>query len=299
MNEIQAGSIVAAVDGSPAADRAVCWAAEQAFFERRRLVVAHVLTGSIPVVSAAMGATAYGYPDEERMELARATVEEAVALALRHRPGLATEGLVSFGDARRALTDLSTDAHLLVLGSRGRGVFRSRLLGSTSAAVSKHASCPVVVCRPGAELRVKKGIVVGADATPESLPVIEFAFQQASLRSQRLTVLHCFWDVLATVDGPRLVTSDPDPGPRRARLLLAESVAGFREKFPEVYVDLQVARGFADDCLAAASEDRDLVVIGRHPVDSFGRRLAGAVSTSVLERSQAFIAVVPEAGPRR
>jgi nucleotide-binding universal stress UspA family protein len=295
MNEIQAGSIVVAVDGSTSADRAACWAAEQAVLEHRPLVVASVGTDVVLTAPAGLGAVVHEYPEDERRKVAHRNIDSAIELVRQHRPELAVQGLALFGEPRPALLELSGAAHMIVLGSRGRGSVTSKLLGSVSAAVSKHASCPVVVCRPGTELTVKKGILVGADATPDSLPVIEFAFRQAALRSQALTVLHCIWDVLATVHGPRVITTGTEETVEEARLLLGESVAGFHEKYPDVYVDLQVARGSAGDCLAAAADHHDLVVVGRHPAESIGRRVAGTVATAVLERSHTNVAVVPEA----
>lgn len=292
MKTIQPGNIVVAADGSADADRAVQWAAEQAFLERRQLTVLTAAREIHPLAAPGVN-SAYSYPVEDLLERARAIADAAVALAVRHRPGLAVGSIAVLGDPSYAIVAQSQDAHLLVLGSRGRGRVRSKALGSVSASVSRHASCPVVVCRPGTALKVKNGIVVGADGTLESLSVLDFAFRQASLRGQPLTVLHCHWDALATVGGPTLA-GEADPALEQSRLTLAESVAGFRERYPDVYTTLQVAHGLASDSLAAIADRYDLVVIGRHPVESFARRVASATATSVIERCHTNVAVVPE-----
>jgi len=52
---------------------------------------------------------------------------------------------IALRDARQALTEVSTTADLLVVGSRGHGLVASGLLGSVSASVLQSTSCPVVV----------------------------------------------------------------------------------------------------------------------------------------------------------
>lgn len=295
---IDPSSVVVATDGSEDATRAVHWAAEQAFLERRPLVVA-TATGAAQVPAMAAGGLGAGYaPDlDDLMAHGESVAADALAVVQHLRPGLDASSEVLVGDPRQVLVDLSRRAHLLVLGSRGRGAFRSKVFGSVSAAVSRDAACPVFVCRPPSRTEVPtRGILVGADGTPESLPVIEFAFHQASLLDLPLTVVHCVWDQLAALLGPGLV-SPREQGLEQQRLLLSESVAGMSSKFPEVSTDLRLGRGLAEEFLAADTDAWNLLVVGRHPVDTLLRLVTGSVATAVIEHARTTVAVVPEADP--
>lgn len=270
---IRPGSIVVGADGSKHAARAIAWAAEQADLERRPLVVLSADEGAVHRINA-----------------------EAVRLAREVAPDVDVTGLTAADDPRGTLVELSHDAHLLVVGSRGRGTVRSMLLGSVSAATSRLAYCPVVVCRPHAEEHRGKGVLVGVDGTESSLTVLDFAFTQASLRGLPLTVVHVVWDVVAAVAGLRNVrVEDVDLGPEdEAHLLLAETVAGFAEKYPDVPVKLRVTHGLVDDVLGGRTAAWDLVVVGRHPLDTVGRLVTGSIATAVVERAHTTVAVVPE-----
>jgi len=276
-HRIRPGSIVVGADGSKHSERALHWASEQARVERRPLVVVTTEDGN-----------------------AFRTNGEAVRRLREGAPDIEVTGLSAAGDPRTVLVELSRDAHLLVLGSHGRGAVRSALLGSVSAAVSRLAVCPVVVCRPHAEGRVGRGVLVAVDATESSLPVLEFAFEQASLHGRPLTAVHCVWDVMAAVAGLRNVTlGDDDLGVGdEAHLALAEALAGFAEKYPDVAVTERVNHGLVDDVIGWRTGEWDLVVVGRHPIDTVSRLVTGSIATAVVERAQTNVAVVPVAWER-
>jgi nucleotide-binding universal stress UspA family protein len=265
---LQPGSIVCGVDGSPDATRALHWAAAQASLEARPLAV---------VAAAGLA-------------------EPASATIRLQRPELEVLAHSAPGDPRDVLTRLSEHAHLLVLGSRGRGAVRSRLLGSVSASVSRHSHCPLVVCRPESAGRVRRGVLVGVDGTPESRPVLDFAFRTASERELPLTVLHSFHDVLAALNGSHLVATTQERLDEE-RLLVGESLAGFTEKYPDVHLETLLARGSAEHCLVADSDWWHLIVVGRHPTRTLSRILSPTVATAVLERAHTTVAVVPVPAP--
>jgi nucleotide-binding universal stress UspA family protein len=168
-------------DGSVHAERAVVWAAHQAYAERRPLDVVHAY-GRVGVGDLAW----LGTPGLDQSKLAGALraagetlVEEAGRIAIAETPGLQVRTHVLETDARDALLEASETAHLVVVGSRGRGPLRTLLLGSVSQSVARHARCPVVVCRPHEQRDEGHEILVGAEGSVASLPVIEFAFRQA------------------------------------------------------------------------------------------------------------------------
>lgn len=269
------GSVVVGIDGSQHAARALRWAADQAVLEGRHLAL------------VAVG------------ETAARSVDDAVVVAHALHRDLPVLPVVESGDPRQVLLEASDRAHLLVMGSRGRGAVASLLLGSVSSAVSAHAGCPVVVCRPEAEGDQRLGIVVGADGTRESLPVLEFAYRQASLRELPLTVLHSFWDAAVAVaqyeETRGRVAVQPDLEHLRASL--SASAAGLAETYPDVSATFTLRHGFADEALSPRHGGWDMVVVGRHPMTSMDRLLTGSVATAVLERAHATVAVVPEAAP--
>ena len=295
MTEIPNGSIVVGVDGSEHSERAVAWAAAQAELESRPLVIVH--SAERVVLRDTYWLDVQGIDHRKLMDAlqraGQAVLTDAEKQARTAAPDVDVRTALVEADPREALVDASRTANLVVLGSRGRGPLKSTMLGSVSASVAAHARGPVVVCRPHGAQAGERSVLVGADGTAASLPVLEFAFLQASLRGLPLTVMHCYWDVVEATSGPGVVPRGGQDGVEDLRLLLAESVAGLGEKYPDVEVELQLARGLVDECLAAAAPAADLIVVGRPASTGWFGFLHASCALAVLERARTTVVVVP------
>ena len=236
------------------------------------------------------------FPEEARIALredGHKILASAMAEVQRTAPSLEAHAVFRLEDPRNVLLEMSRDAAMVVLGSRGRGRVATLLLGSVSVALVRHAHCPVVVHRPSNPGNVRNGILVGADGSEESLAVLEFAYREASLRDLPLTVVHCYWDLNAATAASYTLT-ERRLDRQSERLLLAESMSGMAEKFPEVSVRTAIAMGAPQDVLVRLGERMDLLVVGAHQVGTVSRMLfGGSVSVAVVEHANCPVAVVP------
>jgi len=294
--EIPAGSIVVGTDGSDHAERAVVWAAQQAHAEGRPLDIVHAY-GRVGVGELAW----LGTPGLDQSVLTRALreagetlVAEAREIAVLEAPGLVVRTHVLDTDARDALVDASVSAYLVVLGSRGRGPIRTLVLGSVGQSVARWGKCPVVVCRPPEYRHGAPEVLVGAEGSVASLPVIEFAFHQASLHHLPLVVMHSFVDATLATRGAEGAGQAEPSDVDELRMLLSESVAGLGEKYPDVEVDLRLSQGLVDQCLLDEAPEADMVVVGRSDVTGWSRLLYSSCALAVLERAKTTVVVVPE-----
>ena len=291
-NTTVSGSIVVGIDGSDHADQALAWAVDQAVLEGRPLTIVHanILDATFWMDTAGIDHRAV---TEAMREQALEILATAKAFAVERAPELEIHGSVRLQDPREALLIASEQAALLVLGSRGRGPLTSLVLGSVSSAVATHASCPVVVHRPQERDAQREGVLVGVDGTEHSSSVLEFAYRQASLHRVPLTVMYCFFDARGALEGPSLVDYNSAEY-EDIRLLLSECIGGMAEKFPDVEVRRELARGLVDECLVEASGRVDMVVVGTRPRRALAGLFRGSTASAVLEHAQGVVAVVPE-----
>lgn len=292
---IPPGSIVVGVDGSADADRAVRWAAEEADLCGRPLILLHAVD-PFSTANALWMSTMAIDPAQVRHDAevaARALLARAADVARATHPRVEAQTITQLLDPRQALIKASGDADLVVVGSRGRGPVASLVLGSVSAAVVKHATSPVVVVRPERTHQSERtGILVGLDCRRPEPEVLEAAYAHASLRQLPLTVMHCFWDVLGTTHASRIVPSD-DSSVDDLRALLSEATAGMSERYPEVEVHAELARGFAEELLSRESAFYDLVVVGHHESSAWSSFVHGSVALAVAELATSPVLVVP------
>lgn len=287
----RSGTIVVGVDSSDSSQRALEWAVDQAQLEHQPITLVHAINAVEPAYADAStvypeAALAALREDGQRVLAAARSVVERAA------PELEVAEVLRLDDPRNVLLEMSGDAAMVVLGSRGRGKLSSLLLGSVGVALVRHAHCPVVVHRPSHPGVVRNGVVVGADGSEESLAVLEFAYREASLRDLPLTVVHCFWDAHTASSAP-FVVSAPPVDLDSERLLLAESMSGMTEKFPDVKVQTAMAHGLPQEVLVSIGSKMNLLVVGAHQAGRVSRMLFGSVSVAVVEHASCPVAVVP------
>lgn len=147
--ELNTPTIVVGVDCSPGSAKALHWAAEQASLTHARLHIIESMQYLDWVPSGYLPADGASLRRESVVDV-RERLEQFVDEATSGMEPVDAELTVVNDSPAHALlaTAEADDADLIVVGSRGRGGFKSLLLGSVGEQVVTHAHCPVVVIRP-------------------------------------------------------------------------------------------------------------------------------------------------------
>ncbi|OBG60468.1 MULTISPECIES: universal stress protein [unclassified Mycobacterium] len=275
----QQRGIVVAVDGSTASNAAARWAAREAAMRKVPLTVVHAVTtptATWPPVP---------YPDSLAVRL-----EDEGKKAIMHAIKLAEEALAAdreiainrelvYSSPALALIKMSDEAEMVVVGTAGRGLLARGVLGSVSATVVRHANCPVAVIH-GDDLpdNGDAPVLVGIDGSPASELATAVAFDEASRRGVDLMALHA-WSDIAISELPEADWSSLEEEAQRS---LAENLAGWQERYPDVTVQRLVERDAPARQLAEKSEFAQLLVVGSHGRGGLSGILLGSVSNAVL-----------------
>ena len=169
----------------------------------------------------------------------------AADCAAELEPGVVLDTALLSGPPAQALAETAACASMLVVGSRGAGMFAALVLGSVSRYVASHAGCPVVVAHEES-LAVHREIVIGVGDLDQPDAPLRFAFEEAALRKARLLVVHAWsWAIpgtgpLGTLTAAERAAIDSSQMAADTAARLEDLLASFREAFPEVQADTEV-----------------------------------------------------------
>lgn len=258
--------IVVGIDGSASAIDAALWAVDEALDcdVPLRLVYAIEPTGH-----------AATEPQDQARRLATADV------ALRHaRTAIESTGKpvrleVEILQARpvQALLEASRSATMLCIGARGLRHATKGRIGSTAAALSASAPCPVAVVRTHRpHSNHQRAVVIEIDDTAAGSAVLRRGLAEARTRAAPVRVLtpaRMYADVAAQWD-------------RR--------LAEWQRRYPELDITSVRTHGDALGYIAAHADSIQLVVAGRSRYGGIGA-LVGAPGNAALRDSDCSILV--------
>ena len=146
-------SIVCGVDDSPHSDVALAVATRLANRLGARLVLAHVVEPVLTSYNVLFGGmSTAGELSAQHQVVAEQEAGAHTLTRAAETAGVDAELRVAVGHPAERLAELADDegAELIVVGSRGRGAFKSAFLGSVSNGLVGIARCPVLIVPPGA-----------------------------------------------------------------------------------------------------------------------------------------------------
>jgi nucleotide-binding universal stress UspA family protein len=286
--EKMTNEIVVGVDGSPASAAAVRWAAGTASARNRPLLIVHGLD------TAALGG--HGNPYLSVPGLLKSLeaeghvlLQEAREIAHKVDHDLDLLTALSPDSPSRLLVELADTAYAVVVG-------RSRTrMGAVDIAVTSHADGEVVVVPQDSTFTFASDapVVVGIDGSPISEDAIAAAFEEASMRRAPLTAVHVWSDLSFGVFAGRLgYLTPPEEFEQAEAAIVAERLAGWQEKYPDVVVTRKIYMDGAREHLTKLSETARLVVVGSRGRGGFRGLLLGSTSNFVVRHSHCPVMVV-------
>lgn len=286
--------VIVGVDGSAAATAAAEWAAEQASRRDWSLVIVHVC--ETHDVDYRDGAGDSADPSDTCVA-GHQLLGSAAAVAIAAAPEVAVATRLLHGKPEDALRSVAPEAAMVVIGAREGGQVRHTVLGTVTSALAADTSAPLTIVRASAPGTADGPVVVGVDLDGSSGAALDLAFAEADARNVDLVVVHSWRNSLAELVFPYAppLMVDLDQLDRDAHEALDAELAGRKERYPDVAVQVQVTTQGSVPALLEAAAGAQLIVVGTRGRGAVSGLLLGSTSRAVLAHGPCPVAVVSPA----
>jgi nucleotide-binding universal stress UspA family protein len=285
-------NIVVGVDGSPASDAAVRWAAREAMMRVAPIKLINVVAPTLASSAMAPNHTITQGEELRARQILKAAGRIVEQLAGEKRPDIHTQR--QYAGVVPTLVEASNDAQMVVVGS-SRRAFGRGMLGPVIAGLLHHANCAVTVVPDPESAQHEIGdapVLVGIDGSTASEGAAAVAFDEASRRGVPLLALLAWSDVgLFPILGMDVRTYRD-----KAAELLSERLAGWREYYPDVQVQRRLVCDVPDRWLIDESRTAQLVVLGSGGRGGYAGMHLGSVTSTVVRSAHVPVIVVRDGG---
>jgi nucleotide-binding universal stress UspA family protein len=295
VNSIASRPVVVGVDGSDASVATLDWALTEARVLRVPLRIVHAVQW--PLLPLPPRSYPLGTGDDTARTAGERVLAEAACRCVTAAPDVTVEIELVIADPTGALLQQSASTSLVVVGATGAGELTGVVLGSVADVVATKARCPaVVVRRPSA---ADGPVVVGIDGSPGADTAFDFALQHADRRRVPLIAMYAWHGVASYGPGVMLpLVVDWELVAEEARRGLAEAIAGWSEKYPDVTVEQRVVRAHPVQALADAGRFAQLLVVGSRGHGGYVGLLLGSVAQGLVHHGPCPVAVVHQGALR-
>ncbi|CAA0096293.1 Universal stress protein [Mycolicibacterium vanbaalenii] len=268
IEDSRTSGVVVGIDGSAAAVDAGLWAVDEA-------VELGVPLRLVCVIEPSEHPDIDAQAQSHRVATAEAAVRSALTALESTGRAVELEREILHGRPIEALLAAAQSAAMLCVGARGLKHATRGRIGSTAAALSATARCPVAIVRthrPHTNA-TDRAVVIEVDNAAESDTVLQRGLEEARRRRASVRVLT-----------PVGTISDVQPQRQQRRL------AEWQRRYPDLDITSVQTRGDTLDYLAANADSIQLVVAGRERAGGVAA-LVGPPGNAALRDSDCSILI--------